>query len=70
VPVIIKIGEPIEMPKGTSPDAITAVLKERLSSLLDAAQQAYPDKPAGDDDRWWLPAHLGGTAPLPAEAAV
>jgi 1-acyl-sn-glycerol-3-phosphate acyltransferase len=70
VPVLIKIGEAIEMPKGTSPDALTAILKERMSALLDAAQRAYPDKPAGPDDRWWLPAHLGGTAPLPQAAPV
>ncbi|SNY06457.1 1-acyl-sn-glycerol-3-phosphate acyltransferases [Paractinoplanes atraurantiacus] len=70
VPVIIKIGEAIEMQKGVSPDALTAILKERLSGLLDAAQRAYPDKPSGPEDRWWLPAHLGGTAPLPEAAAV
>ncbi|MGK5679117.1 lysophospholipid acyltransferase family protein [Actinoplanes sp. URMC 104] len=70
VPVLIKIGQALEMPKGTSPDALTAALKERLSGLLDAAQRAYPDKPTGPDDRWWLPAHLGGTAPLPQAAAV
>ena len=22
----------------------------------------------GEDDRWWLPVHLGGTAPAPEEA--
>ena len=27
--------------------------------LLDEAQRSYPDVPAGDDDRWWQPAHLG-----------
>ena len=70
VPVIIKIGEAIEIPKGASPDAVTATLKERLSGLLDAVQRAYPDKPSGPDDRWWLPAHLGGTAPLPEAAAA
>ena len=65
VPVIISIGEPIEMVKGMSPDATTEILRERLSALLDAAQKAYPEQPAGPDDRWWLPAHMGGTAPLP-----
>jgi 1-acyl-sn-glycerol-3-phosphate acyltransferase len=70
VPVLIKVGQAIEMPKGISPDALSATLKERLSGLLDAVQRAYPDKPAGADDRWWLPAHLGGTAPLPEAAAV
>ncbi|MEU4687538.1 lysophospholipid acyltransferase family protein [Actinoplanes sp. NPDC023714] len=70
VPVLIKIGEALHMPEGATPEAVTALLKERLSTLLDAVQRAYPDKPAGDDDRWWLPAHLGGTAPLPQSAAV
>ncbi len=70
VPVLITIGQAIEMPKGTSPDALTAILKERMTALLGAAQQAYPDQPSGPDDRWWLPAHMGGTAPLPAAAAV
>ena len=65
VPVIISIGEPIEIAKGASPDAITAELRKRLSVLLDGAQRAYPEQPAGPDDTWWLPAHLGGTAPLP-----
>ncbi|BAL92565.1 putative phospholipid/glycerol acyltransferase [Actinoplanes missouriensis 431] len=65
VPVLIKIGEALHVPEGATPEAVTALLKERLTGLLDAVQKAYPEKPAGDDDRWWLPAHLGGTAPLP-----
>jgi 1-acyl-sn-glycerol-3-phosphate acyltransferase len=69
VPVLIKIGEPIEIPKGTSPDATSVELRGRLSALLDAVQRAYPVKPA-PDERWWLPAHLGGTAPLPEVAPV
>ncbi|MEV6844210.1 lysophospholipid acyltransferase family protein [Actinoplanes sp. NPDC051411] len=70
VPVLIKIGQAVEMPKGVSPDAISVVLRERIQGLLDAVQRAYPDKPAGPEDRWWLPAHLGGTAPLPEAAAA
>jgi 1-acyl-sn-glycerol-3-phosphate acyltransferase len=70
VPVTISIGAPIEIPKGTSPDATTAELRERLSALLDQAQRSYPARPSGPDDKWWLPAHLGGTAPLPEVAPV
>jgi hypothetical protein len=40
-----------------------------MVALLDEAQRSYPQQPAGPDDRWWLPAHLGGTAPTPEEAA-
>jgi 1-acyl-sn-glycerol-3-phosphate acyltransferase len=70
VPVIIKVGEPMEVPAQTPAEEITKALKERLGHLLDAAQRAYPDKPSGPADRWWLPAHLGGTAPLPVVAAA
>jgi 1-acyl-sn-glycerol-3-phosphate acyltransferase len=69
VPVIISVGEPIEMAKGVQPDAVNLELRARLSGLLDAAQARYPDKPADQDDTWWLPAHLGGTAPRPEEVA-
>jgi hypothetical protein len=41
-----------------------------MESLLDEAQRSYPEQPAGPDDRWWLPAHLGGTAPTPEAAAA
>jgi hypothetical protein len=40
-----------------------------MQALLDEAQRDYPDQPRGEDDRWWLPARLGGTAPTPEEAA-
>ena len=41
-----------------------------METLLDEAQRTYPDQAAGPDDRWWLPAHLGGTAPTPEAAAA
>jgi hypothetical protein len=41
-----------------------------MEALLDEAQRSYPDRPRGADDSWWLPAHLGGTAPTPEEAAT
>jgi 1-acyl-sn-glycerol-3-phosphate acyltransferase len=66
VPVIIKIGAPIPAaPEGA--DATTTKLRRQLTVLLDAAQQEYPEQPAGPDETWWLPAHLGGTAPRPED---
>ena len=47
---------------------LTSRLRERVQELLEAAQRAYPATPKGPHDSWWLPAHLGGTAPTPAEA--
>lgn len=67
VPVIIAIGAPIETPPDGTAEATTLVLRKRLGELLDSAQRAYPEQPSGPDDTWWLPAHLGGTAPRPEE---
>jgi 1-acyl-sn-glycerol-3-phosphate acyltransferase len=67
VPVIIKIGEAVTLTPGATAEATTAVLRKRLSALLDECQRAYPEKPSGPDETWWLPAHLGGTAPRPDE---
>jgi hypothetical protein len=38
--------------------------------MVDHAASTYPDQPAGAEDRWWLPAHLGGDAPSVSAAAA
>jgi 1-acyl-sn-glycerol-3-phosphate acyltransferase len=68
VPVSIIIGEPLHPQRGDDHDEVNAELHRRMQALLDRAQSEYPEQPA-DDEKWWLPAHLGGTAPTPAEAA-
>jgi 1-acyl-sn-glycerol-3-phosphate acyltransferase len=68
VPIIVMFGEPIPYEPGEDPTKVTDRLMARITELVDAAAAAYPDAPAGDSDRWWLPAHLGGTAPSVQEA--
>jgi len=68
VPIFIAIGEPLSPQRRDDSEAVTAELRQRLSALLDGVQRGYPDEPATPDDRWWLPAHLGGSAPTPEEA--
>ena len=70
VPVTVLLGEPIVAEPGEKAQAVLRRTKAAMEALLDEAQRSYPDSPAGPDDRWWLPAHLGGTAPTPEEAAV
>jgi 1-acyl-sn-glycerol-3-phosphate acyltransferase len=70
VPVVVCIGEPIPYERGDSPDAVHGRLVTAMQRMLDEVQRSYPDSPADDGDRWWLPAHLGGSAPTPEEAAV
>lgn len=65
-PVSIAVGEPLQADlKG---DAAMAALRRRMEELLEGVQRDYPDQPAGPEDRWWLPAHLGGTAPTVEQA--
>lgn len=66
----IAFGEPLTPGRRDNGDAVTAELKNRMAALLARAQQTYPDRPRGDDDRWWLPAAMGGTAPTPEQAAA
>jgi 1-acyl-sn-glycerol-3-phosphate acyltransferase len=69
VPVTVILGEPLIAEPGEKPQALLRRTRAAMEALLDEAQRTYPDQPAGPEDRWWLPAHLGGTAPTPEEAA-
>ncbi|ONI90353.1 1-acyl-sn-glycerol-3-phosphate acyltransferase [Actinosynnema sp. ALI-1.44] len=70
VPILIQAGEPFQPLPGDDQDALTKDLRTRMSTLLDQVQRAYPAKPKPGEDPWWLPAHLGGTAPTPEQAAT
>ena len=69
VPVTVVLGEPIVPGPGEKVQPLLRRTRAAMEELLDEAQRSYPDSPAGPEDRWWLPAHLGGTAPTPEEAA-
>ncbi|MGQ0718424.1 MAG: lysophospholipid acyltransferase family protein [Pseudonocardiales bacterium] len=64
VPISITIGAPLTPGRGPAADA---ALVDVMSDLLDATRARYPEAPGSDP--WWLPAHLGGTAPTPERAA-
>jgi 1-acyl-sn-glycerol-3-phosphate acyltransferase len=70
MPVTILLGEPILPEPGRTIDEVNAELRLRMDALLETAQQDYPDRPVRLRDTWWLPRHLGGSAPAPAEAAI
>jgi 1-acyl-sn-glycerol-3-phosphate acyltransferase len=68
VAISIAYGEPIAYESDDDPAEVTKRLMDAIGGLVDHLQRTYPQEPAGDDDRWWLPAHLGGTAPTVAES--
>lgn len=63
IPIMVNVGAPLEVPPNEDPQQATDRLMARIGELLAEAQAAYPADPAREDDRWWLPTHLGGTAP-------
>ncbi|MFJ3903092.1 lysophospholipid acyltransferase family protein [Streptomyces sp. NPDC090025] len=67
IPVTIRVGEPVAAPADQYAGAITRRLRESVQGLLEAAQRAYPVRPKDASDTWWVPAHLGGTAPTQEE---
>ncbi|OEJ28171.1 glycerol acyltransferase [Streptomyces agglomeratus] len=67
IPVTIRVGEPMDAPTDEFAGAITRRLRGRVQELLEAAQRAYPVRPKNAEDTWWIPAHLGGSAPTPAQ---
>jgi len=65
--VLVRYGEPFR------PTARTSMLRtkevmERINAELALAQASYPQRPGPPPDDWWIPAHLGGSAPTPEVA--
>jgi 1-acyl-sn-glycerol-3-phosphate acyltransferase len=60
--ITVDYGEPIAPQVGEDPAALTARLMERVETMVRRGAATYPQRPRDAEDRWWLPAHLGGTA--------
>ncbi len=67
VEILVNVGRAVDISRTEEPRVATNRLMDAIRSLLAEAQTKYPQQPSGDSDRWWLPAHLGGTAPLPED---
>lgn len=63
VAIDVHVGPAVPYEPDDDPDEVTTRLMEDVGGLVDRAVEHYPQEPADGDDRWWLPAHLGGTAP-------
>lgn len=66
-PVSFAVGSAFFVDAAEDAKESTLALRKTLESLLESAQAAYPVDGHG---KWWQPAHLGGAAPTPEEAAV
>jgi len=63
VVIMVNVGKPLDLDASHDPAEATERLMARINELLADAQARYPQQPRGDEDRWWIPAHLGGSAP-------
>jgi 1-acyl-sn-glycerol-3-phosphate acyltransferase len=75
VPVSIWVDRPLELREGESAAELTERLAARLRELVEEVLRQYPDRPGAvrvgpDDGDWWLPAHVGGSAPTPEQARL
>ncbi len=68
--ISIAVGEPYTVGPRDDMEAATLDLQQRLQTLLDGLQAAHPATREPGPDAWWLPAHLGGSAPTPEAAAT
>jgi 1-acyl-sn-glycerol-3-phosphate acyltransferase len=67
VVVTVSFGEPIECGPRSDPKVVTSLLMDRIGREVERATRSYPQSPRNSEDRWWLPAHLGGSAPTAEE---
>jgi 1-acyl-sn-glycerol-3-phosphate acyltransferase len=63
VVMAVRFGGPVAYEGDEDPAALMGRVWGHVEELADQAQRTYPQQPRGPDDRWWLPRHLGGTAP-------
>ena len=67
IPVVVEVAPPLVLAVDATVADATALLRDELTALCEKVQRSYP-APAGDDDGWWQPAYLGGSAPTLEEA--
>jgi 1-acyl-sn-glycerol-3-phosphate acyltransferase len=70
VAITVHLGPPVEYTASEDPSAVTQRLMERIRKMVEVAAETYPQRPGGPDDDWWLPAHLGGSAPTVEQSLV
>ena len=68
--ITVQFGPPIAYEADEDPAVVHGRLMEAIGRLVDDLQRTYPQLPKNRDEAWWQPAHLGGTAPTPQEAAA
>lgn len=61
IPITIRVGTPVEVPRGVNVEAVSAQIKATMDEMLREVQASYPTMTGAD--LGYLPVRLGGTAP-------
>lgn len=64
-PIRVHVAEPIVFPPDVDVEAATGMLRSTLQAGIDRCMADFPRRP--ESGAWWMPAHLGGSAPTDAE---
>jgi 1-acyl-sn-glycerol-3-phosphate acyltransferase len=68
VVITVDYGAPIDYAPEDDPRVVTKELMDRIGRMAEFAAKRYPVTPKDASDSWWVPAHLGGSAPTIDEA--
>jgi 1-acyl-sn-glycerol-3-phosphate acyltransferase len=68
IAIDVHIGAPLKWEADEPAASVTTRLMTEITGLVDRAQREYDQRPASAGDSWWLPAHLGGSAPSVEDA--
>lgn len=68
IDIHVALDEPVGYESDEDPEKVTLEMMRRIEVLVDRVQRNYTQQPAGSHDTWWLPAHLGGSAPTVEES--
>lgn len=69
VDITVDWAPPVTVGPDDDPQEATDRLMASITDLADEAARRYPQSPKRREGDWWVPAHLGGGAPTPEEAA-
>ena len=68
--VMVRVGPPITVGRKDDMDAAAEHLRATIQEMLAALQAEHPETTDPGPHAWWLPAHLGGSAPTPEQARI
>ncbi len=65
--ILIGFGPPVGYEPDEDPLDVHTRLMAAIGELVGELAADYPQEPRDAADGWWVPAHLGGSAPAPAQ---